>query len=473
MTEYYLLNVSLLIAGILITFGGALHALFGKREARSAFAWVAVCLMWPVVGTLVYLVFGKNRIKTRARRLHKNIIMETVSEQQATHIPVQLDARYSSLSRLSGAVSGRVLSENNQIEPLFNGINAFPAMLEAIDAAEHSVYLCTYIFSRHGVGREFIQALRRAHARGVEIRVLIDGVGEKYSFPTARAKLEKLGITVARYLPVGVFPPRLSLNLRNHRKIIVVDGRIAFAGGMNIRQRHIGRAGREASIRDIHFRLQGPIVGQLQQVFVKDWHFSSSEAITPPSVSQLSGGGDALCRVIEDGPNEDVDKLIRIMIDAVSSAREKVSIMTPYFLPPRELELALQTAAMRGVLVEIVLPAENNLPFVQWATYHMLDELLVSGVRCYLSPGVFTHSKLFMVDDYYVQLGSANLDARSLKLNFELAVEVYDRDLGGRMADHFLQVKEAAAVLDQSTLPNRNIFARLRNALFWLMSPYM
>ena len=179
------------------------------------------------------------------------------------------------------------------------------------------------------------------------------------------------------------------------------------------------------------------------------------------------------CRVLLEGPAEDKEKLTWVLMGAISVARKSIAIMTPYFLPSRELEVALQTAALRGVQVDIVLPGKNNMPFMTWAVKHMASALMDVGVNIYFSNGSFVHTKLFVVDDYYVQVGSANLDARSLRLNFELIVEVYDRELGVAMGEHIRTSKRDAIALVASELRQRNVFFRLRNAFVWLFSPYL
>ncbi len=470
------LNWAAVALGVVASVAGAVHALYNKRDPRSAAAWVAICLMWPLVGAVIYLLLGKNRIKTRARQLHGTAVGPLPAARFPPHggdCSGQIRDHYKSLASLSAATSLLPLVGGNRLEVLVNGEQAYPAMLEAIDTATYSIYLASYIFDGAGIGRKFIDSLAAARARGVEVRVLIDGFGQLYSWPRAHRRLRRQGVPTALYLPTSLFPPRITINLRNHRKILVIDGDTAFTGGMNIRQHHmVATVKKRNRTEDIHFRLQGPVVKQLQDVFVSDWRFSSNLFINPPNSRTVHQGG-ACCRVIDDGPNDDCDKLLRILIGAIDTAREYVSIMTPYFLPERELQVALEMAALRGVEVRIILPGKNNMPFVNWATFHQLDELLKNGVQVYLYNGDFVHSKLFVADDYYAQIGSYNLDPRSLKLNFEVAVESYSEEAAAPLAAYFRSRLENCLPLSREWLSSRSAGQRFSSALFWLMSPYL
>jgi cardiolipin synthase len=243
---------------------------------------------------------------------------------------------------------------------------------------------------------------------------------------------------------------------------------------MNIGDRHlIDRPGSRAGIRDIHFRITGPLVPQLDDVFLDDWAFVTGERETPATTPDAPNPGDALCRTLLDGPNEDLHRLTMVLVGAVAAAREHVVIMTPYFLPPRELVAALQAAAVRGTRVDIILPGRNNLPFMHWATRNMLWELVKWGVRVYYQPGIFDHTKLFVVDGQYTQVGSANLDPRSLRLNFEVTVEVYDTRFGAEMAAHVEARRRAAKRVTLEELDARPLLPRIRDAIAWLFTPYL
>jgi cardiolipin synthase len=270
---YPLLMWSLIVAAAAASFAAAGHALLWKRDPRAALGWIVVSLTVPVFGPLIYFVFGINRIRTRAQRLQIPRAQsggDAAPGRQRTDLP----SEFSELAGIAGAVSLFELTAGNRIEVLHNGERAYPAMLESIDSATGHIFLSTYIFETNRTGLDFVDALGRAVARGVDTRVIIDGVGERYSRPRVSRLLANRGVTVARFLPPRLIPPMLHINLRNHRKVLITDGRLAFAGGMNIGDRHLAeRLDNPDRVVDTHFRIQGPVGAQLQKVFLDTWAF--------------------------------------------------------------------------------------------------------------------------------------------------------------------------------------------------------
>jgi len=262
------------------------HALLFKRDPRAALSWITVCLLFPLLGPLLYFLFGINRIRTRARKLHPlfslkfNFDSEYPDEASEPVVPsLEIYPELSEIIKISCAVTRRPIVGGNTIELLRNGEEAYPAMLAAIDAAQTSLFLSTYIFETNQTGQEFIEALTRAHQRGVDVRVIIDGIGELYAFRRAGTLLGKRGIPTARFLPPKLFPPALHINLRNHRKILVADGNTGFVGGMNIGDRHLAaNIENQNRVKDIHFRLTGPVVAQIENAFYSDWSFCTGFA---------------------------------------------------------------------------------------------------------------------------------------------------------------------------------------------------
>lgn len=447
------------------------HALINKRRPRSAFGWIAVCLMFPLAGAALYFFFGVNRTRRRAQRLRE----DELPEQGSAGFVIEPDNELLPLMRLGEAVSGAPVLTGNDVEILHGGEVAFPAMLAAIESARERVFLSSYIFDRDDTGTAFADALGRAVDRGVEVRVLLDGVGELYSWPRARHLLARRGVNVRRFLPPRLLPPSFMINLRNHRKILLVDDRLGFTGGMNVSDRHLlarAPAGRrDRRVVDVHFALRGPVLERLLAIFNSDWAFAGGTE-RPHRLTPVTAGA-AGCRAIADGPDEELDRLLLLITGAIGLARRRVAIMTPYFVPPRELLGALQAAALRGVDVSILLPAHNNLFFVHRATRHLLWELLQRGVRVYYQPGPFVHSKLLLVDDAYAQIGSANLDPRSLRLNFELTVEVFDRPTVSALWSHVDDARVESAEVSLADVDGRPLRTRLVDGVAWLFSPYL
>ena len=471
----------LLVLEILLSAAAVGHALLHKRDSRAALGWVAVSVVFPYIGPLLYYVFGINRIRTRAQRLglRSQLRIEAPgfqpvgNETPATERP-SVPETLMAIARVSDTVTGAPLLPGNSLEMLCNGEQAYPAMMKAIRDARRRIFLTTYIFETNRTGRYFIDALAAAAARGVDVRVMLDGVGELYSLPRAGNLMRRRGVAVARFLPPRIYPPSLHINLRNHRKLMAVDGCVGFIGGMNIGDRHLvaNRARSRHPVRDVQFKVIGPVIRQLEQCFAEDWRFCTGQGIDLfPPCHENAGG--SLCRAIVEGPNEDLDKLSSILGGAIGAARKRIAVMTPYFLPPRGLIGALQTAALRGVKVDVVLPARSNLFYVDWATRNMLWEILKWGGRVYLQPAPFAHTKLFLVDGTYAQVGSANIDPRSLRLNFELNLEVFDPVFAGHIEGFIDRAIDASSPLTAEALDRRSLPAKLRDAAVWLSDTYL
>ncbi|WP_298273059.1 cardiolipin synthase [Geobacter sp.] len=454
------------------------HALIMKRDPRSALGWIMVSLAVPLVGPFFYWCLGVNRISRRARtwlesgrRLAGAEHFRTVHGQDAaTALPPGIEYM-AQLRSLADRVTNGPLLEGNRVIPLENGDTAYPAMLEAIAGARKSVHLSTYIFDGDGAGRRFIAALADAARRGVDVRVIVDGLGEKYSLPRARVLMEGTRIRAVRFLPLR---QGLYLNLRNHRKVLIVDGERGFTGGMNLGDRHLLEGSGPTAVKDMHFEVKGPVVGELQRVFLEDWHFATGELLDseryfPP----IPPAGAALARAVGDGPDREFRKLQLIIMGAISCARRQVLIMTPYFIPDRALIAALVTTALRGVEVTLILPEKNNLPYVKWASQAYLWELLQQGIRVFYQPPPFVHTKLLVVDGLWSLIGSANLDPRSLRLNFELDLEVYDRELAGTLARHFAEIRSRSREVTLDEMDGRPLPVKLRDAAAKLFSPYL
>lgn len=461
----------------------AVHIIMKKRDTRAATGWLGLVWFAPLLGVCLYWLFGINRIHRKARR--KRVDKEEVAFPES-NFQVDTDAMQAvvrratgrngllELCRLSTKVTGRPLLDGNRIEPLCNGDTAYPQMLAAIKRARRSVALSTYIFDNDAWGRKFQTALKAALDRGVEVRVLVDAVGARYSFPSIIGRLRREGIAVAAFMKTRL-PWRFGYaNLRNHRKILIIDGHTAFTGGMNIRAASVLSDKPARPVQDIHFQIQGPVVAEIQQIFAEDWCFSTREKLQGaawfPFVDRC---GKILARAIPDGPDENFNKLMFVMLGAITTAKSSIRIVSPYFLPDNELLMALRVAALRGVAVEILLPGTPNLRLVKWASDALLEELVQSGCRIFYSRPPFDHSKLMVVDGAWVLLGSANWDARSLALNFEFNVECYDVELARQVEDIVDGKRHQARRIGLTELRAAGWPLRLRNRLIRLFSPYL
>lgn len=459
----------------------AVHVIMLKRDTRSAIGWLGLVWFAPVFGVCLYWLFGINRIQRLAKtKLAGRKVVElpmpvpVVTPEQLEHLFNGKDSGMPALCHLTNQVSGRPLLGGSRIDPLFNGDQAYPAMLSAIEDARVSISLSTYIFDNDSWGKKFRTALRDAVRRGVETRVLVDSVGAKYSFPSIIQGLNKDGVRVATFMKT-LLPWRFRyVNLRNHRKILVTDGKTGFTGGMNIREGTVLGDKPAHPIQDIHFKIQGPVVAELQQVFAEDWVFCTGEKLRGPTwFPVLDPSGEAIARGISDGPDEDFDKLRFVMMGAIASARVNIWIATPYFLPDNDILSALIVAALRGVRVRILLPGVTNLRVVKWASDATLEDLIRSGCTIFYSASPFDHSKLMVVDGEWVLLGSANWDARSLSLNFEFNVECYNTEFAGTVEEILAGKVLGSTELTLLDLSSKNIAVKMRNRFFRLFSPYL
>ncbi len=481
----------------------SIHALLCKRDTRSATIWIATVWLIPLFGPILYLVLGVNRIRRRAIKLavHKTLsrpVPENLGEPEhdgAEHLKL--------LARVVNRVIAQPLTTGNKITPLVNGDEAFPAMLAAIESAQKSVSLCSYIFDNDVSGKQFVAALQRAVERKVQVRVLVDAAGTRYSWPPITWKLRHAKIPFAKFLPASIFTPWrvATMNLRNHRKSLIIDGQLAFTGGMNIRHGNIlknrwGEAPDEPdlankkmaataredarpthnknSVQDLHFRVEGPTVTQLQEAFANDWAFTTDEILDGEIwFPEVKESGDVIARVIPDGPDGDYDNLRQTLLAALVEAQTSVKILTPYFLPDIVLISMMNLASLRGVRVDIILPAKNNLPPVHWASRALWWQVLERNCHIWLTPPPFDHSKLMIVDGHWVLLGSANWDARSLRLNFELNVECYGREFAGEMDKVITKKLVGAHEVTMAEVDGRSLPGKLRDAIARLFSPYL
>lgn len=490
-----------LAASIVVGVAAALHAAMTKDDVRAATGWVGVIVFSPIFGAVLYLVAGINRIRRSqvSQRRHAAELRHAHGHAVAARAPVsppvppvppvpatpaiaeppirlaEVVAELASLRRLGDHVAAFPLTDGNTVRLLDSGDAAYPAMLAAIHAATRSIALQSYIFDDDAVGRTFADALVAAQRRGVAVRVLIDAVGARYSRPPITRRLTAGGVTTALFMGnlIGFRLPYA--NLRSHRKVLVVDGSVGFTGGMNIRAEFMAGADGPARSHDTHFHVEGPVVAQLATAFAQDWCFTTEERLSGPEWTAAGAPrpGGVAARVVPSGPDRNLSSNHSIIMGALAVARERVRIASPYFIPDLQLVGALTVAARRGIAVDVVIPAANNLPMVDHAMTAQLDQVVGVGCRVWRAEGMFNHSKLMAVDGQWSYVGSSNLDSRSLRLNFELDLEVYDPVLAVAVEARIdAQIAHARAET-METLTARPFPVRVRNRAVWLASPYL
>ena len=457
--------------GLALSLLVTLHVLLRKREVATSVGWIGLAWFAPVTGAIMYFLMGINRVQRRARRLRRDGRSSPSTAHDTDH--QNDDGHLDALQQGIRSITGRPLLGCNIVEVFQDGEEAYKPMLVAIETATRSIGLSSYIFRNDVWGNRFIDALNAAQARGVAVRVLIDGIGGGWLRSPAYHHLRRHSVPAARFLH-SLLPWRMPfLNLRSHKKILVIDGIIGFTGGINIGDENVMSTSPRAPVQDTHFCIRGPVISQLSEVFAQDWLFATEEMLDGevwfPELADA--GGKVSSRVIDSGPDEDVEKIEFAMLQAVACARDSVAIMTPYFLPDDRLVTALSLATMRGVSVDVVIPEKGNHKIVDWATRANIGPLLSDGVRVWLCPPPFRHSKIMIVDHNWVLIGSCNWDIRSFRLNFELCVESYDTHLAASLSNFIMRCR--GSQLTELDLMTRSLPTRLRDAAARLALPYL
>lgn len=440
MTHSQVLNV-LSVAHVCAAAVASLHVVWFHPQARGAALWLGIVWLVPWAGPLLYLLVGINRV------------------------PRRVQAR----GELTGAPP--VWSEGNRIAILEGGDAAYAAMLAAIDAAESTVQLESFIFNGDRAGQLFCDALRRAASRGVETRVLIDAIGARYSYPSVVGQLRAGGTTVALFLPTTMPWRWPYANMRNHRKLLVLDGARAFVGGMNIREACMLSLEPEEPTLDTHFLVEGPIVRDIDRLFAADWTFATGDRLA--SVRAVDAIGATSARLVVGGPDRQEAPIRWLKVATLVRAARRVRIVTPYFVPDEDVTTAICAAAMAGVAIQIVLPQHGNLRVLAWASRATWPRLLEMGVEIVLTPPPFDHSKLMVVDDDLALVGSANWDERSFRLNFEADLECRDPDFVQELDRLIDRRVERGRRLTPADLQADPLVDRWRDRVAHLFLPYL
>lgn len=472
-THWVTISVILHISLSILT---SLHVLLFKVNERTSLAWIGLVILSPILGSVFYWLFGINRIKRFAKKEHPQSIKHNIRLYEKIKETYQPPQQWQAAITAGYNIHPVNYLEGNRVELLINGDMAYPAMLESINNAKTSVLLSSYIFKYDFLGRQFVDALIEAHQRGVDVNVLLDGLGIGYSWQKSDRALKKFGVKTTRFLPTISFTKIRFINLRNHRKILCIDGEVAYIGGMNISQNNLVKTAQHP-IDDVQFKVTGPVIDQISRVFKEDWFFATNELIQFPQSqanSQIkTDQHSVVARVLQDGPDEDHNKIHWTLINALVCAQTHIKIMTPYFIPDQSLMVSLHAAALRGVNIEIIVPKRSNILFVDWVMEANFARIMQHGIKIYLNNRPFDHSKVVIIDDLWSFIGSTNWDARSLEFNFEINLECFDKALNAELTEFFKIKKQDSTQVDASEMHNLPIYKKIRNNMFRLFSPYL
>lgn len=441
MAQYWI--SALMVHGVLAFFV-VVAVLRRRKEPMAMLAWIFAIVTLPFVGSLLYGLMNSTRVHRKAgRRRHRVAhLMSRLNQRaagrvrgredgQATDLPEDLRA----IEELGRRVAQMPATSGNAVGVYQEANATYAALEEAIRAARRHIHLEYYIWQSDETGRHFRDLLVEKARQGVECRLLLDAVGCWRLARRFTRPLTEAGGQVAFFMPLYPLRRRFSPHLRNHRKIVVIDGQVAFVGSQNIGDEYRGRLKRLSPWYDTHMRVRGAAALFLQQTFAEDWAFATHQSLTDDAYfPEPEYAGDSIVQVLPSGPDQDISPLGQLVFAAVSTADSSIRIATPYFVPNSALRMALIHACYRGVRVQLVLPTRSDSPLVLWAGRSFYAELLDAGVEIYEFDAGMLHSKVVTVDDRWCMLGTANMDVRSFRLNFEVTALVYDRDVAEELS---------------------------------------
>jgi cardiolipin synthase len=450
------------------------HILLHKDDIKSSIGWIALVFLSPFIGTILYIFLGINRVKRKSLKLKGAVdLTERYSNILINNIFEKLSVNYQQFIIFGHKVYNQNFVFGNSIKPLQNGLQAYPEMINAISEAKEEVLISSYIFDYDSETEKFLDAFKMAVNNGAKIKVLIDAIGTLSIFGhSIEKKLKEIkGLQCGIFLPLK-FPLTLPfVNLRNHRKIMIIDGKTAFFGGMNLSKSNCLINDKKNAIVDITFKISGPVISQIAEIFEQDWEFVTQEKFNSiaRSIKHTNSKGLA-ARVIPSGPDRKNNTIELIVLGAINAAIKTILIITPYFLPENNILTAIKIAAMRGVEVEIILPKMNN--FISKASEANFLNLIKRGVKIYRTNPPFDHSKIFVVDSEWVFIGSANWDVRSFRLNFESNMEIFSRSLAEKLIAIAKEKKENATLIIAEYCKNISTLKKIRNNMYRLLTPY-
>lgn len=449
-----------------------------KRQPMSTVAWILAIILLPYLGGVLFLFFGINRVERRretkkAARRNVAVHLPSFVDRHDSNSP-PLNEAQTHLMLLAQRVSGTVPTPGNGIEVLADTNLTLRRIELAIQEARESVHLEYYIWRPDKTGTRLRDLLVEKARAGVKVRFLYDGFGSLFLRRGFLKPMRDAGVSLATFLPGQSLRERWSINLRSHRKIVVADGQIGFTGGMNIGDEYLGRNKKFGYWRDTHLEMRGPTVLQLQRVFAEDWYYATGEELTHlQGFPQPAEAGDVFAQVVSGGPDAEADAFHSLLFSAINEAREKVTLATSYFVPTDPLVMALETAALRGVRVRLLVAGKSAHYWTVLAGRSYYDTLLSAGVEIHEYKRGILHSKTLTIDGCWSLVGTPNFDARSLLLNFEVGVAMYDPRIAAQLEqqfEHDLQHARTIRPEHWNMRPLRQVFAENVCRLF---SPIM
>jgi cardiolipin synthase len=455
---------------------------FERKNPTAALGWILILFAIPIIGFILYLLFGQNFYKRKLFRMKAQddqYLHQLIGEQKRELTSRELILPDRALEPYRGMMemflenSMSYLSRSNRVDLYTDGHDKFDALFAAIRGARDHVHLEYYIIRDDRLGNELLSLLKEKAREGVEVRLLYDAVGTRFNKRKVR-DLQHAGVRVAVFFPSLIGPLNFRINYRNHRKIAVIDGKTGFIGGFNIGVEYLSE-GPLGYWRDTAIRIHGDGVWSLQVRFFLDWSYATKESphLAHRYFPELEGGNATPMQVVSSGPDARWNQIKEGYLKMINSARKNVFIQTPYFIPDESVSDALRIAALSGVDVRIIFPTKPDHPFVYWSSYSYIGDLLEAGVRAYTYEKGFIHSKTIVVDGLVSSVGSANWDVRSFRLNFEANAFVYDPELARGMETAFMEDLPGCKELTLAAYRNRSLRVKFKESISRLFSPLL
>ena len=456
---------------------------FQRREPQAVWTWLLVLTCLPIVGFILYIIIGqdfhkRNMFKTKEI---SDMVSATISQQQTairTHAYPDRNEEYSDLVLYNLDSSGAVLTADNQVRILDDGMEKMQCLCEELKKAEHFIHIQYYIIRDDEAFAMLEPILLEKVRDGVEVRVLYDDMGCRATSPKFWKRLQEGGIRVATFFPAYLKRFQMRVNYRNHRKIVVIDNKVGFVGGFNLGREYLGLSQRFGYWQDLHLRISGSAVLDLEKRFILDWSYASKENLvaehkytTPDPAVHFSG--TTPMQIIISGPDTKYQNIRNNYLRLINRAKGHIWIQSPYFVPDAAILSALRMAILSGVEVNVLIPCKPDHMFIYWVTYSYIGELIEIGANCYTFNDGFLHGKYVSVDGEACCVGTANMDIRSFKLNFEVNAVIYDPAVAVQIEDNFRRVRENATQITQTGYAERGTKVRAKEQLCRLLSPLM
>lgn len=454
-----------------------------RRDASATWAWLMVLLFIPVAGFILYLIFGRRLSNKEIFTWDKKSrlgLLAAVQEQLTAIKENQLKVQHEDIIPYEDLIymhlknNDALLAQNNEVEIYTDGQKKFHALIEDIEKAENHVHLLYYILRDDKLGQRLAEVLKRKAKEGVEVKLLYDDMGSRLLKRKYKRELIESGVQVESFFPSLIPKVNMKINYRNHRKLAIIDGEIGYIGGFNIGDEYLGFNKRFGYWRDTHLRVEGEAVNNMQTRFILDWnHASSRDIVYEERYYQAKPKGDVAMQIVSSGPDSEWEQIKHGYLKMILSAKDYVYIQTPYFIPDDSLLDALRVAVLSGVDVRIMVPNKPDHPFVYWATFSNIGDMLNAGAKIYIYQKGFLHAKTIVVDGKIASVGTANIDVRSFRLNFEVNAFLYHPDVAQSLADRFHEDIVESTELTFKLYQSRSKWIRFKEAVSRLLSPIL